>query len=195
VIPPSLPGYQPELAGYPYDPAKARALLAAAGLAGGFTTDLWSPNDQGTLTVVQAIQADLQAVGVTVNLHAVDYPTFTATYTDPAKAPLYYTFWLQDYPDASDFFSNLLTPTGGTNNAGGYDNPQVDALVSQAALTADQVARNALYAQAEKLVVADAPWLFLYHSITYHVRQPWAANYYIHPVHIWRWADYYLTNH
>jgi ABC-type transport system substrate-binding protein len=43
--------------------------------------------------------------------------------------------------------------------------------------------------QTDKLVLRDAPWIFLYHSVTENVRQP-NVSYYIHPVHLWRFADY-----
>ena len=66
VMPPNLPGYDPDFKGYDYDPAKARALLEEAHLAHGFESELWMRADQTALMLAQSIQQDLALVGVNV---------------------------------------------------------------------------------------------------------------------------------
>lgn len=76
LVPPGFLGYDTTTTEFAkYDPAGAKGILAGAGLAGGFTTDLWYPAaSSATLPdprrIAQAIAADLAKVGVTATLHA-----------------------------------------------------------------------------------------------------------------------------
>ncbi len=59
VLPPLMPGYDKAEAGYAYDPTKAKALLAAAGLKGGFETTLYTTSTDPNPRIAQSIQQDL----------------------------------------------------------------------------------------------------------------------------------------
>src|SRR5260370_41498055 len=71
VMPPNLPGYDPDLKGYDYDPAKARALLEEAHLADGFDFEIWMRADQTILMLAQSIQQDLAPLGIHAKLKPV----------------------------------------------------------------------------------------------------------------------------
>lgn len=192
VIPPSMAGYDPHRRGYQYDPSKARTLLAQAGFPNGFSTELWTINDETSTRVVQSVANDLSAVGVKADIRAVDSSTFYSVVGDAKKVPMFLTFWWQDFPDPYDFFSNLLTKTNwGPNNASYYSNPTVEDGVAKTAHMLDQGQRVALFQSMESTVVRDAPWIFLYHTLTVDVHQP-NVYFYLHPVHIWRFADYWM---
>ena len=60
-LPPSMPGYDKDYKGYAYDPEKAKALLAEAGFADGFETELYVMNTDPNPRIAQAIQQDLAA--------------------------------------------------------------------------------------------------------------------------------------
>ncbi|MCF6248023.1 MAG: ABC transporter substrate-binding protein, partial [Desulfobacula sp.] len=62
-LPPGMPGYDKNYKGYPFDAAKARALLKKAGFANGFTTELYANNTDPNPRIAQAIQQDLAAIG------------------------------------------------------------------------------------------------------------------------------------
>jgi ABC-type transport system substrate-binding protein len=190
VIPPPLAGYDAKAPGYAHDVAKAKALLAQAGLAKGFSTEIWTINDELSVRMVQAIANDLATVGVKAKVRAVDANTYYANVGKKDRAPMFFTFWLQDYPDAFDFFSNLLIKAswGPTNSAYFYD-PRVDKNVAAIAHSTDQASRTATMRKTDRIVLGDAPWIFLYHTVTQNVRQP-NVHYYLHPVHLWRFADY-----
>jgi len=66
--------------------------------------------------------------------------------------------WVADYPDPHNFLDTLFY-TGTENNIFGYSNPELDALLDQAAVEQDSVARLAKYQQAEQIVVDEAPCL------------------------------------
>jgi len=69
----------------------------------------------------------------------------------------------------------MLTTTG-TQNYTGYSNPQYDALCLQADAETDPVKRTALYRQAEKIVVDDAPWVPLYFQKDLELMRPYVSG-------------------
>jgi ABC-type oligopeptide transport system substrate-binding subunit len=87
------------------------------------------------------------------------------------KTAMVHMRWSADYLDPQDFLSLLLTTTGSENHTG-YSNPQVDALCKAADGESDQAKRLALYAQAEKIIVEDAPWVPLYYQVDLELMRP-----------------------
>lgn len=67
-----------------------------------------------------------------------------------------------------------------------YDSPQVNALIDAAGLTSDRKERLALFLKAEKIIVEDAPWIFLAHKNQFLLRQPWIKGDLIDPSGIHR---------
>ena len=88
VLPVGMPGYDPGYTGIAYDPAAARALLAQAGYPNGFSTILYSNNTDPNPRLAQAIQQDLEAVGIHAELRALALQTFNAAAGSPSDAPL-----------------------------------------------------------------------------------------------------------
>ncbi len=74
-LPPAMPGYDKRYKGYPYDPDKAKALLAKAGLAGGFETELYAMNTDPNPRIAQAIQQDLANIGIRAELKTLAQST------------------------------------------------------------------------------------------------------------------------
>jgi ABC-type transport system substrate-binding protein len=58
----------------------------------------------------------------------------------------------------------------------GYGNPKVDGLIDQARATVDPARRVGLYQQAERAIIDDMPWVFLWHAVSYTVYQPWVTS-------------------
>ena len=91
--------------------------------------------------------------------------------------------WEADFPDPENFLGTLLSrDQWGSNNDSFYSNPQFQQLIDAAALETDFARRYSLYDEAEKIIIADAPWVFLYYPVTYAIRQPWVHGYVLNPM-------------
>lgn len=187
VLPPGMPGFDEQLEGYDYDPEKARKLLTEAGYPNGFSTELMVTAQSGIDTKIgQAVQQDLAEVGIAVEIRPVTGPTRIEATGRRGTVPFSTFGWYQDYPDPSNFLDvllngNRITEVNSTNVAF-YDNDQVNALLNEASNSTDQAGRLALYQEAERLVVEDAPWVFLYYPQMYLLRQPWLKGLKLNPV-------------
>ncbi|MFZ0889071.1 MAG: ABC transporter substrate-binding protein [Candidatus Binataceae bacterium] len=196
VMPPGLPGYDPDLQGYPYEPGKARQLLEQAGVGQGFAPEIWMQSDQTMMMLGQSIQQDLALVGVQVRLKPVAWGPLLEAIRQPKTAPLFMLGWEADFPDPENFLDVLLSrKQWSANNDSFYYNPEVDRLLAEAAPLADFQRRYALYGDAERLVVQDAPWVFLYNPVNYVIRQPWVHNYILNPMRPTRLERVWISPH
>jgi peptide/nickel transport system substrate-binding protein len=137
---------------YPYDPARARALLAEAGYADGFATALVSyvlPEDG------RAVQSYLQAVGIAAEL--LQLPTAEALARAQAgAAPLFLGSWgSYSINDVAAFLPQFF---GGGPLDYARD-PALQALLARAGSSGDADLRRSLYAQAIRIVTGQALWL------------------------------------
>ncbi len=168
----TLPGFDPALqsAELGYDPEQSAVLLAEAGLTQG-DDGVWSyegePLNLTLLTYTRApnqdvatvIQAQLKAIGVPVTIQQLDAPAAGKA----AVAGEYdLLLWRYDWNDPDVLAVNLSSPRIGSTNRVFYNNPEVDTLLAEAAAELDTAKRAELYVEAQKLIMADAPWQPLY---------------------------------
>ncbi|MGV6846771.1 MAG: ABC transporter substrate-binding protein, partial [Marinibacterium sp.] len=160
--------YNSDLDPYPYDPDKARALLAEAGAEGAKLTFYVTEGGSGMLDPVAmgtAIQADLAAVGLDVTIETYEWNTFLGEVNPglEGKADMAEMAWMTNDPDTLPFLA-LRTeawPDKGGFNSGYYSNPKVDELLEAARVSTDQGERARLYKQMQTIVHDDAPWVFV----------------------------------
>lgn len=173
-IPPGLAGGDTTRPGYRYDPAAARALLAAAGYANGFAVRLWRTAANVELSrVAQAIQSQLAEIGVRVELVERDASSQRAAARN-GETDMVVLDWWADYPDADNFLYPLFY--SGSLGAGGnyafYSDPVTDSLILAARRTTGDAARTALYRRIDARVYAAAPWIYLWFPTDLWARQP-----------------------
>jgi ABC-type transport system substrate-binding protein len=196
VLPPSLPGYNPKIEGYPYNPVKARRLLEEAGIPKGFSAPIWLQSDRTMMTLSESIQQDLALVGINVGLKPLAWGPLLEAIRQPNTAPLFMLAWEADFPDPENFLDVLLSrKQWGANNDSFYFNLQVDELLAEAKPMSEMRKRYDLYRQAEEKVVADAPWVFLYNPINYVIRQPWVHDYVLNPMRPTRLERVWISPH
>ncbi|RUX31764.1 ABC transporter substrate-binding protein [Mesorhizobium sp. M2A.F.Ca.ET.042.01.1.1] len=169
VLPPLMPGYDQNYKGYAYDPEKAKALLAEAGLKDGFSTQIYTSNTDPQPRITQAIQQDLAAIGVKAEIKAVANPNVIAAGGTQGQAPMVWSGglgWIADFPDPSDFYGPILgcgSAVAGGWNWSWYCNKDIDAR-GQAAdampVPAKAEERNKAWAQIfTDIQTNDAPWI------------------------------------
>ena len=181
IVPPNLPAYRSDVGGYPHDPARARALLAEAGRGDGFATELWTQGSDLDLKLAQKVQQDLARVGVTLAIKQVAWSAFLEAIRQPRTVPVFDLGWSADFPDPSNFLDVLFhSRQRDANNHTFYASAELDRLLDRARGLADRAERYRLYAEAERVLVEDAPVIFLYHPITYVIRHPRVHGYRIH---------------
>ncbi len=160
--------YNETLQPYPYDPDKARALLAEAGVDGAELTFYVTEGGSGMLDPVPmgaAIQADLADVGLDVKIETYEWNTFLGLVNPglEGKADMAEMAWMTNDPDTLPYLA-LRTeawPDKGGFNSGYYSNPDVDALLDAARQATDQAERARLYKDMQEIVFEDAPWAFI----------------------------------
>ena len=173
-VPPTLPGGDTTRRGYAFDPAAARRLLAEAGYANGVDLKLWRSGSNVVLgRVAQAVQSDLAAVGVRVELVTRD----AASQREAARkgeADMAILDWWADYPDAENFLGPLFHSAnhGPGGNYAFYTDPVTDSLLDQAQRTLDDDARTALYRAIDERVYRAAPWLYLWFPVDLWAQHP-----------------------
>ena len=168
-IPPAFGwAYNEAVEPYPYDPARARTLLAEAGQTEAGVTLYATEGGSGMLNplaMAAAIQADLAAVGLKVKIETYEWNTYLGKVNPglAGKADMEEMAWMTNDPDTLPFLT-LRTgamPEKGGFNSGYYSNPTVDDLLQRARREIDRDRRAALYRQMQAIVHEDAPWAFI----------------------------------
>jgi ABC-type transport system substrate-binding protein len=167
ILPPGLPGHSPDLRPYPFDPAAARAELAASRYGSPASVPpvvLYTSGEGGSDPVAAAVADYLtDALGVPVTVEQAPWERFQEELAEGAYG-MYILGWAADYPDPQDFLDVLFHGASPLNSTG-YANPEVDALLEAARVEQDEAARLARYAEAERRILADAPWIPLYTGV------------------------------
>ncbi len=165
VVSPLVDGYQAELdRRLPFDPARARSLLAEAGYPGGFSVTLDCVNIAWREGVCQAAASMLSQVGIRTQLRSSPTNQFFPKLSQGTASFIEF-----GWTPATDAWSTLnglfrtFDPAGrGTFNAGRYSNPQLDALIDAVRTEPDLTRRRARVGVALRLIQQDLPLLPLY---------------------------------
>lgn len=194
-VPPAIMGHDATLAGQKYDYAGALEHMKRAGYAydpatktGGYPGVVpYIVYKQGLSEFMgQVLAQQLAKIGLRIELRVVNYPTFIALRGRRRETAFGPGFWQADYPEAASFleplFSSKSISNEDANNWSFYSNPRVDDLVARAKRELDEAKRKALYVEAEKIVIDEAPWAFTYYFVWYVQHQPYVRDYKVHPV-------------
>jgi peptide/nickel transport system substrate-binding protein len=184
---------------YPFDRARAKALLAQAG---------WTPGPDGVLQkggqrfaisyltsrgrflkdyeISEVAQAMLREVGIETRIETGEWATvFTQLRSDPFRHHLYTGSWLTVNADAdatifTRYHSKQFPPVGWNNFR--YANPKVDALAEQARRSVNQAERERLYGEAQDIIIKEPVQVPIYNTRETVVTRAHVKGFVIHPI-------------
>lgn len=194
-LPPSMPGYDTGYTGFAYDVAKAKALLAEAGLANGFSTELWTSNTDPNPRIAQSIQEDLAKVGIKASIKSLAQANVIEA-GGSGKAPMVWSggmAWIADFPDPSNFWGPILGCGGavpGGWNWSQYCNKTLDAEAVKADAMTDPAKadeRQKLWGSVFTKAMDEAPWVPIFNEKRITMKSSRLGgddSLYIDPVHI-----------
>ena len=197
IIPPGMPGYQPNYQGLAYDKSKALAALQNAypDVSKVPPITFSFPNSQVSQSEASALQQMWQtALGIQVKLLSVELNAYN-TETANHQVQFGFTQWSADFPDPYDWLTLNLFSTA-SNNSGDWNNPQFDQTVTQAEQTTGDT-RIQLYNQAEQIAISDVGWLPLDHQAMSANIPSWVHGVSLNNTGLYfgDWSDVYLIQH
>ncbi|GIU22994.1 ABC transporter substrate-binding protein [Shewanella colwelliana] len=169
MLPPLSWAYSSNTSITQYDPAKARRLLAEAGVT-DLTIDIWAipvariynPNAHKT---AELIQADLANIGVKVNIITYDWSVFNQKLSKHSYDSVLIG-WNADNSDPDNFFTPILSCASveSNSNRSRWCDPAFDAILESAKSTTDKLKRSAFYQQAEQQIAQQVPLIPFAHA-------------------------------
>jgi peptide/nickel transport system substrate-binding protein len=178
---PTAPGspWYFDYAPYNQDVAKAKQLLADAGLSNGFDLELMPTSTyEETVREAQVVQQQLLAAGIRATINAPEWAQWLEL-EGKGNYQTYICGWL-GLTDADSYFY-LQHRTGEVFNFTGYSNPEFDKLVDEGRSISDFDKRFAVYKQANKILVDDAPYIYFYSPKNIRAFKPFVKGYVTRP--------------
>ncbi|MFQ5595586.1 MAG: ABC transporter substrate-binding protein, partial [Anaerolineae bacterium] len=179
VLPPRMPGYNPDLNIYDFDVEKAKQLIAESkyGSVDNIPDITLSTSGAGSEpgTVATAVIGMLeQNLGIEVSVELIESAVFLSEVGE-GNYQMFVLGWSADYPDPQDFL-DILFYSQSANNHMNYSNSDVDRLLEAARVEQDADKRMQLYQEIERMVVEDAPWIPLFHNAEYWLTKPYVQG-------------------
>jgi peptide/nickel transport system substrate-binding protein len=165
---PAVFGHKPTPV-YSYEPETATALLEEAGFASGFEFTL----DVAPILseVAEAVAGQLARVGISASVNVMEINALYDKY-EPGGSQAFLTSWGNSELDADATLARNLWSER-VNAYTNYSNPVVDELIERGAVELDPDTRARLYHDALDIIVADAPWVFLYTAEEVYAKRQW----------------------
>lgn len=196
-IPPTLWSYNDKIKDYPYDPAKAKELLAKAGYPNGAEVDLWylpvtRPYNQDGKRMAELVQADWAKIGMKTKLTTYEWGEYRKRSKVGEQHAMMYG-WNGDNGDPDNFFVPLLgcEAVKGGGNVTRWCNKEYEDLVQKAKGTTNKAERAKFYEKAQEIVHEEAPWIPIAHSLRYTPVRKEVVNFKMDPTahHYFRQVD------
>ena len=180
-LPPTMPGYTEGYEGYAFDPEAAKVMLAKAGFAEGFETELYVMNTDPNPRIAQAIQQDLAGIGITAGIKSLAQASVIAAGGEADQAPMIWSggmAWIADFPDAANFYGPILGCSGaiqGGWNWSWYCNEALDEKSASADAIVDPARageRLEMWSEIYMTIMEDAPWVPVFNEQRYTMKSP-----------------------
>ncbi|MFM9918481.1 ABC transporter substrate-binding protein [Lacisediminihabitans sp. H27-G8] len=144
------------------DITKAKKLMSEAGYGSGLKVEYLGLSQYPELLKTgQVVRDELKKIGIDMSIKAVDVSVW---YDAFSSGDYQITSAYQERTIDPDNFYSLVIKAGGPINTTGYANPQVDALIDQAAASSDTKERESLYEKIRTQMTTDAPLIFTHYE-------------------------------
>lgn len=166
---------------YTRDVAKAKELMAQAGMADGFTLKAIVANAEPptALSEAQTIQAQLAEIGITLEIEALELSVYVDRWLagdfDSAVA------LNGGRPDPYTMYARYWTKTGNLQKVANYIDDTLDSLMAQGKAETDPAKRLEIFSQFQKHLVEVAPWIWLYNGYEYTAQQKYVSGFVPNP--------------
>jgi peptide/nickel transport system substrate-binding protein len=172
LMPDGLSGYEPAITVDPFEPDRAKRLLAEAGYPLGFGLTLHAPNNRyvNDAKLAEAVAQMWTRIGVKTQVEVMPAATFFSRALR-AEFSIRLTGWASDTGEASSNLTELVASSDPDKGRGAvfmpdkYANPKVDTIIEQALATIDPEKRESLYREAVRLAMPDLPIIPLHHQV------------------------------
>jgi len=180
ILPPAMPDYDEDLKGLPYDPGRARELLASSRYGAKDALPeivLAVSGSSGHMSsfaeaIVSMIEDNL---GIELMVEQVEWGHFLRD-LNQRRYQIFSAGWIADYPDSQNFL-DILFHSESPQNHTRYHNDQVDRLLEEARVERDASRRTDLYREAERIIVAEAAWVPLTHATVHTLVKPYVKGF------------------
>jgi peptide/nickel transport system substrate-binding protein len=169
--------------------ARAKALLAEAGVGQGFSAEIWTSNERvGLQELAVAVQQMVAPAGIKLEVKTVPWSVFNSTVYK--KKALYVNNWF-----GRATIDETLHPffrTGGSWNEGDYSNPKLDKLLDDGRSATDAGKRKEIYAEVQRVISAEGHYLVAYHTQYVTALRTSVKGAALHPLRWWDFRNTYL---
>jgi len=169
-------GYDDSIDPYPYDPDRARELLAEAGYEDGFSMGFAAPSGAyaNFEEVVEAVQGYLGEVGIETDLDIMESGRFWDLQAEKELPPLFADSW----SERGEALNRLNGALGGWDAPySAWSEPEIDDLLSEISRTIDEEERAALYSELHNHMYENPPFIYLYMPETFEGIRSRVQNY------------------
>ncbi len=167
VTPKGLPSFDAQkVSGYNYDPNKARTLLAEAGYPNGKgLPTLALTTDHNYIDLATFISRQWEDIGIKCKLDILESATLRNNMRK-GQLPIFRGSWIADYPDAENYFTMFYSKNPAPPNYTQFTSDTFDTLYEAALIENNDEKRFQLYQEMDKLLVDEAPVVFLFYDQT-----------------------------
>lgn len=161
---PDVFGHDENISGLEYNVEEARELLAEAGYEDGFSTTIWTNDNQDRIDTATAVQAQLEEIGIDVEIEIVEWGAYLED-TAAGEHDMFILGWSTVTGDA-DYGLYPLFHSDNFGEAGNrtfFATDELDSVLEEARQSSDEDERLDLYSRAQEILVDEAPMIYIHH--------------------------------
>lgn len=180
MLSPQMSWFNHDLEGYDYDPEKAAALLAEAGVTEGTTIRLHTNENPVRMQLAEILGFELSQLGVNLDITIEEFGAFLERVQTTDDFDLFILGWGGQLDPDRAMIRQFTT--GGSANYTKYSNPRVDELLNQGRRV-DPSSQESLdiYREAQAIVLDEAPYAYAYYTEEIALMHPWITGWTVHP--------------